>query len=167
MTRIPTKLERAQLHALYAPAGALRDEADKQLEIETEKRLKRMETPSQHHEEDLQIACCKFLDLHPRILYWATPNHLYGGKNSNTPQFMNYMQKQKRMGLKKGVSDLLMFFDGKFVAAELKVPPNKIKDGDDQDIYIKEVQKRGGIGGEVTSIDDLRALLKLAGYKYV
>lgn len=43
MTRRPTKLEMAQHHAIYAPAGKLRDEADKQLEIETEKRLKRRE----------------------------------------------------------------------------------------------------------------------------
>lgn len=167
MPKIPTKLEMAQYHAMNAPFGAMRDEADKQLEIETEKRLKQREKPRQHLEEDLQIACCKFLDTQPRILYWATPNHLYAGKNNNSGQFMNYMKRQKRMGLKKGVSDLLMFFKNKngqpvLIAAELKAGYNKADE--EQESFLRSVSSIGGFGGVVKSIEDLQGLLKQAGY---
>ena len=54
MTRIPTKLERAQLHALYAPAGKLRDEADKTLGELTEKRLARRDEERKRYMKDKQ-----------------------------------------------------------------------------------------------------------------
>lgn len=167
MTRIPTKLEMAQYHAMNAPFGKLRDEADKALEELTEKRLARRAKPRQHHEDDLQIACCKFLDLHPRILYWSTPNHLYRGNQSNNGAFMGYMAKQKRMGLKKGVSDLLMYFKNAqgqpvLCAAELKAGYNKADD--DQENFLRAVSSIGGFSGVVKSLDDLQGLIKMAGY---
>lgn len=167
MVKIPTKLEMAQYHAMNAPFGKMRDEADKQLEIETEKRLQRLQKPRKNLEEDLQIACCKFLDLHPRILYWSTPNHLYRGAQSNTGAFMGYMAKQKRMGLKKGVSDLLMYFKNAqgmpvLCAAELKAGSNKADD--DQENFLRAVSAIGGFSGVVKSLDDLQNLLRQAGY---
>lgn len=167
MAKIPTKLERAQLHALYAPAGALRDEADRQLEIETEKRLKQREQPRKHTEDELQIACCEYLKLHPRILYWSTPNHIFRGANTNNGAFLGYMAKQKRMGLRKGVSDLLMFFRNKdgqptLACAELKAGYNQLSD--DQQAFFDQANQRGAYTMKVKSLEDLQELLRIAGY---
>jgi len=70
--------------------------------------------PVVHHEDNFQIDCVKYLSLFPDIMVWSTPNHLYRGKNTNEGAFLAYMGKQKMMGLRKGVSDLCLFFVNKY-----------------------------------------------------
>lgn len=118
-----------------------------------------------HPEEDLQIACADYLRSQPRILFWSIPNHLYLGKP--TPQKINYMKKQKRMGLLKGASDLMMFFLNRegsptFCVAELKAGYNKADEA--QQAFMDGVNDRGGYSAVVKSIEDLKSLLEKAGY---
>lgn len=96
-------------------------------------------------EEDLfQIAVCNFLDEHPRIQYWATPNNTYVG--AMTGAKMGYLKKQKDMGLKKGALDLNFLFLDKngervFGLMELKIKPNKPRP--EQLEFKAEAEKRG------------------------
>ncbi len=120
----------------------------------------------EHPEDDLQIACVNLLKA-CHILYWSTPNHIFGGRPKSPGAFMGYMAKEKAKGLRKGVSDLLIFFRNKFgvpmlCAAEIKVGYNSLTD--EQSEFIAEVEKQGGMGAMVKSLDDLRALLKKAGH---
>ena len=121
--------------------------------------------PRKHPEQDLQIACCKYLDTQPRILYWATPNSLWVGKM--TPGKMGYLAKQKRMGLKKGIPDLCLFFRNKhgaptFCWAELKAQKGVVSD--EQTNYMEKCNEMGGFTAVVKSIEDLQNLLNVAGY---
>ena len=166
-SKIPTVLDKLYADLVYMPDGEKRDAIKQRIAVEEMKKAKRQDTPRQHHEEDLQIACCKFLDLHPRILYWSTPNHLYGG-TGNRGALMGYMAKQKRMGLKKGVSDLLLYFKNAqglpvLCAAELKAGYNKADD--DQEKFLRAVSTIGGFSGVIKSLDDLQCLLRQAGYR--
>jgi len=54
---------------------------------------------------------------YPKVLMWHTPNE---GKRSPFERF-----KASFLGMKGGVSDLCLIYDGKFLAIELKVDKNK------------------------------------------
>ncbi len=60
-----------------------------------------------------------------------------------------YVIKIQQVGL-RGCPDIFMCYQGKFVAWELKVPPNKVKAGSLQEFYLEQIQKAGGIAREVT-----------------
>lgn len=50
----------------------------------------------------------------------------------------------------RGIPDLIICYKGKFVAWELKVPPNKLKAGSLQEHNLNLISKAGGIAREVT-----------------
>jgi len=58
-----------------------------------------------------------------------------------------------------GVSDILVCHNGMFMALEIKRYSNSVV-SDDQKRFINEVIHAGGIGAIVTSIDDVRNVLK-------
>lgn len=120
---------------------------------------------AKHPEQDLQIACVDYLKLFPDILFFSVPNHLYRGKNTNEGAYLNYMVKQKRMGLRAGASDLIIGFrntDGMSVtcAAELKCGYNKLTD--EQKSFTEKANTIGWYTATVKSIECLTALLKTA-----
>jgi len=60
-----------------------------------------------------------------------------------------YTIKIQQMSL-RGHPDIIMCFRGKFVAWELKVPPNKVKPGSLQAFNLASIQRAGGVAIEVT-----------------
>lgn len=61
---------------------------------------------------------------------------------------------------KKGVSDFIICVDGIFVAAELKAAGGKASPH--QKLFIKEVQRAGGIGGICYTLYDVKNLVRAA-----
>lgn len=117
-------------------------------------------------EDLLQMACCDFLDLHPSILYFSIPNHLYLGAG-NEYQKMHYIAKQKAMGFTPGASDLCMVFRNKHGAsvtcfAELKDTGKKPSEA--QVNFMEKANERGCFTATIYSIHDLQLLLSVAGY---
>lgn len=117
-------------------------------------------------EDLLQMACCDFLDLHPRILYFSIPNHFYLGDGNKYAQ-AHYINKQKAMGMRPGVSDLCMVFKNKHGAsvtcfAELKDTGKKPSDV--QAEFMELANERGCFTATVYTIHDLQLLLSVAGY---
>ncbi len=148
---------------MYAPKDGL---AWKPKFMDMKPRAPRI-TPNRHDEADLQVACCQFLNLHPRILYWATPNSTWIG-GEMTGAKMGYLAKQKRMGVRKGVPDICLLFRNKngattFCFAELKTPKGSVTE--EQDAIMDKANGLGAYTAVVRSIEDLQALLNVAGYQ--
>lgn len=70
---------------------------------------------------------------------------------------------------KRGVSDVLGIYKGKFLAIEIKAPKETLLDGTkkqagrlsmDQKNFLKEVEEQGGIAIVARSIDDIEQALK-------
>lgn len=170
MTRIPTKLERAQLHALYAPAGKLRDEADKHLEIETEKRLKRQANkatkPAVEHETPFMS---RIMNAYKD---YATASTTWLARNNNgkiIKRFIEYMQ----YGLGVGTSDYIGFKSitvtpdmvGKPIAVFMAVEGKRYKNDkpdDNQAKFIKRIHEAGGIALVVNAEQEMEARLAIA-----
>ena len=165
--RFPDKrLTLAQLQAamnLHKPAEGF---AHKPAFMDLTPRKPRAEVvKNKHPEEELQIVCCQYLDQMPRILYWATPNSTWVGEMTGAK--MGYLAKQKRLGVKRGIPDLSLFFRNRhgqptFCFAELK--SKKGVTSEEQENYMDKCNDRGGYSAVVKSIDDLKNLLELAQY---
>ena len=65
----------------------------------------------------------------------------------------------------KGVSDIIACVSGVFVAIELKA--TKGKPSPHQELFIKQVIKRGGIGGTCYTIAQVQELVSAARRKYI
>jgi hypothetical protein len=50
----------------------------------------------------------------------------------------------------RGIPDILICYKGHFIAWELKVPPNKVKQGSLQEYNLEMIKQAGGISREVT-----------------
>lgn len=154
-----TKAQIKQALKSYSPASHLIPEwaAKKSRPRKTYKR----------EEENLQKTLVKFLELHPKILFWHTPNNTYVGEK--TYKSLGYLDKLKSMGCRKGVPDLILFFTNKYgnpamCAAEVKSAKGVLTP--EQKDFIKKWEDRGGFAAVVRSIEDMQNLLKIAGYGY-
>lgn len=117
-------------------------------------------------EDEIQRALCQYLSLHKNILYFSVPNHFYLG-GSDHGKRAAYIQRQKALGLLNGVSDLVICFRNKHgspitVFCEVKADANTLSDA--QQIFHERANMAGAYTGVVRSIDELQALLALAGY---
>lgn len=133
--------------------------------IEKSARRKVSTGPRQKPEEQLQKAVCDYLALLPGVLYWHTPSSTYVGLMTGAK--MNYLAKQKRLGVKRGVPDLAMMFRNKHGAftlafAELKIAPNKPTD--EQLAFMDTANALGAFTAACYDLEDLKGLLKAAGY---
>lgn len=118
-------------------------------------------------EDSFQISVFEYLAFHPRILSWSNTKQVFRGKTSWAQ--INYLRKLQRMGAKKGLSDVCIFFRNKhgnptFCVAELKKPTGQVKTSDEQVQFMEDVNRRGGYSAVVRSIEDLQELLRVAGY---
>lgn len=116
-------------------------------------------------EQLFQIACVEYLKLYPDILFFSVPNHLWAGKTTNEGAMLNYMARQRSMGLKRGVSDLILAFrnsDGMAVtcAAECKAQYGKLSE--DQQLFADKANSVGWFTATIYTLEDLRNLLKQA-----
>lgn len=116
-------------------------------------------------ERELQEAVCRYLDMQPRILYWANNPQIITGKM--TPQKMGYLASLKKRGFKKGVPDLMCLFRSKhgsavFLALELKAAKGVVSD--EQQGFMEACNERGGFTAVVRSLEDVQEALRVAGY---
>jgi len=58
----------------------------------------------------------------------------------------------------RGVSDLIVCIRGHFLAIELKVGRNKLSD--DQQIFLENVGRTGGVAAECRSLEDIEMLVE-------
>lgn len=121
-------------------------------------------------EDQLQIACVKLLRTLPNTLVWSNPNHLYLGKSQSDSHHwakINYIHKQKAMGMLAGASDLNILFRNihgvmTLCLAELKIRKNKLQN--DQKTFSEKANSLGAFTGEIRSLDDLTSMLKVAAH---
>lgn len=135
----------------------------------TDKPRKSSGKPRNHEEDDLQIAVCRYLDLLPHTLYWATPNHLMRNKSGSGAE-LGFLAKQKRMGVKRGFPDIGILFrshKGNPVTcfAELKSATGKLND--QQIAWIKALNIMGHPAKVIRTIDELKDLLRSSGHPSV
>lgn len=57
------------------------------------------------------------------------------------------------LGVVPGVSDVILLHDGQFFALELKRDGEKVKDGDNQDKFLKSVWSAGGVAAWAAGLD--------------
>lgn len=58
-------------------------------------------------------------------------------------------------GVRSGVSDLFILSDGISLAVELKVRPNRVKDGDNQHMFGQAIIRAGGHWIEATTVQEI------------
>ena len=76
--------------------------------------------PEQHGEKCLHMHCAKWIaDMHPRLLAFHVANERRGGIGTG--------QHFKRMGVRAGVADWLIFVPGRAIAIELKDEAGKLR----------------------------------------
>ena len=94
-------------------------------------------------EHEIQKAICEYLDIR-NICYWAVPN---GGKRSKAEA-----GRLKAEGVKSGVPDLCLIYDGMYYGLEVKKPATSTPKG-----YLSKNQKKFQesirlAGGEVKTV---------------
>ena len=95
-------------------------------------------------EDHLQKAVLDYIRLqYPTVLVWHTSNE---GKRSAFERF-----KAKWLGLRSGVSDLILIHDKKLLALELKAGKNKPTAA--QDDFITEIAHHGFLGAWANGFD--------------
>ena len=98
-------------------------------------------------ESEIQKAITDYLAAR-KIFCWK--NH-----NTGVPNGRGGLRK----GGKKGVSDILGIYKGRFLAIEVKTPKGKTTEAQDQ--FLAQVVKNGGIGFVARSVDNVKELLEL------
>jgi hypothetical protein len=67
------------------------------------------------------------------------------------------------LGVRSGVSDVILFRDGRFFVLELKREGKKVKDGDEQDRFLADVRAAGGEAEWCAGLDAAIAQLETWG----
>ena len=108
-------------------------------------------------EDDLQQICATYLNLHPKAFYCHVPN---GGKRN-----AREAAKFKRMGVKAGIPDLLIFNASAIndiyyrgLAIELKVKGGKVRDN--QIERLESFKKCGWFVAICWSFDEFEHVVK-------
>lgn len=122
-----------------------------------------------HLEDSLQLAVADYLRLqYPSLLWWHTANGMYAsGDKKKRGQTVN---RFKRMGMRPGVADIVMFWEGVFPswgggipfprmgAIELKTGKNNLQDN--QVVFRKDWMLAGGLYAVCRSVDDVQRQLE-------
>ena len=84
-------------------------------------------------ESDIQIMIVEYLKLLPNIIFFSVPNESFAPKKGKlTGPQLGRMSKFKKMGLRSGVSDLIICKNGKVYFLEVKTPKGKISENQNQ-----------------------------------
>ena len=105
-------------------------------------------------EKEIERSILQYLEFIPDCYAW---------KNQSTGVYDPTKQLFRKARSKysiNGVSDILGIFKGRFLAIEVKTPQNK-KRTEDQNSFINQVNKRGGLAFYATSIEDVKAALEM------
>lgn len=80
-------------------------------------------------ESDIQIQIVEYLQLIKNIVFFSVPNEAFAPKKGKlTGQQLGRMARFKRMGLRSGVSDLIIGHNGKMYCMEVKLGKGKQTD---------------------------------------
>jgi hypothetical protein len=104
-------------------------------------------------EHQVQVAICNYLDLRG-FCYWAVPN----GEKRN----IITAKKLKAEGVKAGVPDITLIYDGLYYGIEIKKPKTDTPQGylsQNQKDRIRKIKKAGGEIGIARSVQDVIELL--------
>lgn len=104
-------------------------------------------------ESDILRDICEYLTLE-RFFFWRSNNIPVFGKNNAGKMTFRSMPKFSR----KGVADILLLSNGRFIAIEVKRPGAQLRP--DQKIFWGDVIANGGIYLIAYSLDDIKAELK-------
>jgi len=110
--------------------------------------------PRRHVEDDLQLAVMQFLDhaLGPRGVAYAIPN---GGK-----RHAREAARLKGLGVRPGIPDIGICFDGKAMFVELKAPRGVVSEA--QRDMARRLNYAGGVVMLCRSVEDVEAQLREA-----
>lgn len=100
-----------------------------------------------HPEDDMQSALVEHIEArkHPDVVYWHTPNSSkLGGKRTSTGVPLEAI-RLKKLGFRKGVSDLCFVHRGHFYVMELKAG-FKSRPTVEQMEFVSDVNRAGGHG---------------------
>ena len=115
-----------------------------------------------HVEDEIQAAVVQHLELRgqPGLVYFHVPNGSKLGGARTKSGIPLAAIRGKKLGLKAGVSDLILFYKRTLYALELKAPGGKPTD--EQQQFLGAVIEQGGAAAWVDSLDT--ALDQLAGW---
>ena len=111
--------------------------------------LRKKKMNSEEHE--IQKAICEYLDLRD-ICYWAVPN---GGSRKGGAIEGARLKKE---GLKSGVPDLCLIYDGMYYGLEVKKPATSTPKGylsKNQKSMHRKIDRAGGTVKTVYSVADV------------
>jgi hypothetical protein len=99
--------------------------------------------------------------LKNQIVDYLNYNGYFAWKTNTGTFFFKDKSGKSRMfksGI-KGCSDILAIKGGKFYAIECKIKPNKLTP--EQDWFLKEIEKHGGIGVVAYKLEDIENMVKV------
>lgn len=116
-----------------------------------------------HIEDQMQAAVVQHLELRgdPDMLYWHTPNGSKLGGARTKSGIPLAAIRGKRLGLRAGVSDLVLFRAGRLHALELKAPGGKPTI--EQHAFLDGVQVNGGLADWTDDLDTALHILTMWG----
>jgi hypothetical protein len=115
-----------------------------------------------HPEADLQIQVADLLRIHQkrqRFIFWSTPNELLG--SARTKGGLGRMARFKRMGLRSGVSDLIIIRFGGAFLLELKTEGGK--QSENQKSFQRDAIDAGASYAVAHNLDEAIDALKIWG----
>lgn len=159
----PTQRDIKLAYEMYAPNPDWSKVPPQKAKVHTEKKRNKRD------EDHLQMICVKYLRALPGTLVFSVPNHLYLGCSASTGARLGYIAKQKAMGMLSGVSDLIVIFRNVHGSTTVCLP--ELKSGkntlsENQSAFADLANNLGCYTGVVRSLDDLIAMLKVAGHPY-
>jgi len=110
-------------------------------------------------EHQIQKGIAQYLDLR-KLCWWAVPN---GGRRNIT-----VAKKLKAEGVKSGIPDITLIYNGKYYGIEVKKPKTTTPKGtlsSNQKARIDEIKSYGGVVGVVYSVPDLIEMLEKWGIR--
>jgi len=108
-------------------------------------------------EHKIQVSIAQYLDL-KGLCWWAVPN---GGQRN-----LKVAKKLKAEGVKTGVPDITLIYEGQFYGIEVKKPKTTTPKGvlsKNQKIRIDQIKRSGGVIGLAYSVADVQELLQIWG----
>lgn len=103
-------------------------------------------------EKDIQRKVCDYLHNHG-FFFWRSNNIPVWGRSNDGKMRWRAMPKYSR----RGVADIIVLHQGKFIGLEIKRPGEKLKP--DQEKFAEDVERNGGIYWIISSVEILEKCL--------
>lgn len=100
-------------------------------------------------EKDIQRECCEWLDKEG-FFFWRSNNIPVFGQNNGGNRTFRSMGKYSP----KGIPDIILIYNGKFIALEIKRPKAKLRP--DQEVFQARCADNGAKYFVIHSLDELK-----------